>query len=330
MLIYIMGRGHSGSTILDVMLGNSAACESVGQLVTGLLKETEGHVCACGTPMQDCPYWAAVRQAFTEISALDWRQTAMALAEHSHIRNLPHTLLARPGSPAMRQLAEGSIDLERAIARASGKPHVVDSSKDSTRGLMLLRFAPEARVVHLVRDPRRLVASYYWRFKEWGGYFNFLRRIYYLPSMLVPLMLLTALSWTAGNVFCELARCFARERTLRIRYEDLCEAPAAELGRIARAFDIPLDDAIAKVTNGEPLIIGHNVGGNQIRTEGAVTFTPGKGREHAMPRWLELVTVACCWPLMLAYGYKLREPEGHEPQQQTGMSREAPSRPMDS
>ena len=68
----------------------------------------------------------------------------------------------------------------------------------------------------------------------------------------------------------------------------MCEAPAAELGRIAQAFDLPLDDAIAKVTAGEPLAIGHNVGGNQIRTEGAVTFAPGKGHEHAMPRWLEL------------------------------------------
>ena len=122
----------------------------------------------------------------------------------------------------------------------------------------------------------------------------------------------------------------ARERTLRIRYEDLCEAPAAELGRIAQAFDLPLDDVIAKVEGLEPLAVGHNVGGNQIRTEGAVTFAPGKGREHPMPRWLELVTVACCWPLMLAYGYSLRDPGGHELKRRETMSREAPSRPIDS
>lgn len=309
MLIYIIGRGHSGSTILDIILGNSARIESVGQLMTGLLYEQNGHVCACGTPMQDCGCWQKVREAFAEVSDLDWRETAVALAEHAHIRNLPLTLLARPGSPAMQKLARASSDLTQAIARASGKPHVVDSSKEPTRGMMLLRFSPEARVVYLVRDPRRLVASHYWRFKKRGGHFHFLRRDYYAPSMLLPFMLTAASSWTVGNLICEIALRFAPEHTFRMRYEDLCDAPSAELGRLAKAFDLELDDVIGRIERGEPLTVGHNVGGNEIRNEGAVVFSPGKGKEHAMPRWLDYLTLVCCWPLMLAYGYSLRRPE---------------------
>jgi hypothetical protein len=87
----------------------------------------------------------------------------------------------------------------------------------------------------------------------------------------------------------------------------LCDLPAAALTRIARTFDLELDDVIAKVGQLEPLAIGYNVGGNQIRTEGAVVFSPGK--EHAVPRWLDYLTLACCWPLMLAYGYSLRSPK---------------------
>ena len=34
MYIYIMGRAHSGSTILDVLLGNSERIHSVGELVS--------------------------------------------------------------------------------------------------------------------------------------------------------------------------------------------------------------------------------------------------------------------------------------------------------
>ena len=313
MLIYIMGRGHSGSTILDIILGNSARIESVGQLMTGLLDETDGHVCACGETMQDCGYWRKVREAFArharEGSIQDWREAAVALAEHAHIRNLPETFLARSSSPAMRRLAQTSDDVDRAIILATGKQHVVDSSKEPTRGMMLLRFSPEARVVYLVRDPRRLVASYYWRFKKRGGYFNFQRRDYHAPSMLLPFMLVAAASWTVGNLICEIARRFAPKRTFRMRYEDLCEAPSAELGRLAKAFDLDLDDVIARIERGEPLAVGHNVGGNQIRNEGAVVFSPGKGKEHAMPRWLDYLTLACCWPLMLAYGYSLKAPE---------------------
>ena len=304
-----MGRGHSGSTILDVILGNSAAVESVGELVSGLGREVESEICACGTPMRDCPYWEAARRIFAADTGEDWHEAARTLVRHAHIRNLPRTLFARSDSAEMRRLADTSIAFERAIARATGKEHMVDSSKEPTRGLMLLRFCPEARVIHLVRDPRRLMASNYWRYKDWNGYVRFLRRTYNMPRRLVlPFMLLEVVAWVVGNLIAEIACRMAPERALKIRYEDLCEAPAAELGRIAQAFDLPLDDAIAKVTAGEPLAIGHNVGGNQIRTEGAVTFAPGKGHEHAMPRWLELATVACCWPLMLAYGYSLRSP----------------------
>lgn len=313
MLIYIMGRGHSGSTILDIILGNSARIESVGQLMTGLLDETNGHVCACGETMQACGYWQKVRETFVreghERSVEKWNEAALALAEHAHIRNLPSTLLARSSSPTMRQLAQTSVNIEQSIALATGKQHVVDSSKEPTRGLLLLRFSPEARVIYLIRDPRRLVASYYWRFKKRGGYFNFQRRDYYAPSMLLPFMLVAAASWTVGNLICEIALRFAPGRTLRMRYEDLCEAPSAELRRLAKAFDLELDDVIGQIERGEPLAVGHNVGGNQIRNEGAVVFSAGKSKEHAMPRWLDHLTLACCWPLMLAYGYSLKSPE---------------------
>jgi hypothetical protein len=307
MLIYIMGRGHSGSTILDIILGNSAQIESVGQLMTGLMDEQDGHVCACGETMQNCGYWQKVRQAFTRTvrkgSIEGWHEAGLALARHAHIRNLPKTFLSRTDSPIMQRLAQTSADVEQAIAVATNKPHIVDSSKEPTRGMLLLRFSPDAKVIYLVRDPRRLVASYYWRFKKRGGQFHFLRHDYYAPAMLLPFMLTAAVSWTVGNLICEIARRFAPERTLRVRYEDLCKAPSVEFGRIAKAFDLELDDVIAKVEHLEPLVIGHNVGGNQIRTEREVVFSPDKGKEHAMPRWLDYLTVLCCWPLMLFYGY---------------------------
>jgi hypothetical protein len=36
MYLYIVGRGHSGSMILDILLGNSSQIESVGQLLSGM------------------------------------------------------------------------------------------------------------------------------------------------------------------------------------------------------------------------------------------------------------------------------------------------------
>lgn len=306
MLIYIMGRPHSGSTILDIVLGNSAAIESVGELVSGLGREATGDSCACGETILDCPYWGAVRRAFAAGAPVAWETARDSSVRHAHVRNLPRTLVAGPGNAAMRALGAASSQFARAVSAVSGKPHILDSSKEPTRGLMLLRFCPEARVIHLVRDPRRAVASHYWRFYAYGGYFKFLRRKYHARSMLVPFMFLAAASWTMGNLICELGRWFAAGRVVRVRYEDLCARPAEELRRIGQGFGVPLEDLIGKLERGEPMPIGHNIGGNEIRNDGRVAFRPEKGSSHDLPRWLEILTFAVSWPLMLAYGYRLR------------------------
>src|SRR3954465_12970352 len=42
--LYVMGRAHYGSTILDVVLGGGAAIESVGELVSGLERYPTGEL----------------------------------------------------------------------------------------------------------------------------------------------------------------------------------------------------------------------------------------------------------------------------------------------
>lgn len=305
MFIYITGRPHSGSTILDIALGNSAAVESVGELVSGLGREVNGDLCACGSTIRECPYWQKVREAFATSAPFTWAEARDASVHHAHVRNLPRTLLALPSSRRMRFLGAASAELGRAVSAVSDKPHVLDSSKEPTRGLMLLRFCPRSRLIHLVRDPRRAVASHYWRFHRHGGYFKFLRRVYHAPYMLVPFMLLAATSWTVGNLICEIGRWIAPDRMVRVRYEDLCDQPLAEIRRIGDAFGIRLDDLLDKLERGEALSIGHNLGGNQIRHDKQVTFNPDKGKAYGLPRWLELMAFAVCWPLMLVYGYPL-------------------------
>src|SRR3712207_8304603 len=57
----------------------------------------------------------------------------------------------------------------------------------------------------------------------------------------------------------------------------------------------------------EPLAIGHDIGGNEIRFGREIVFNPGKGKEHTLPAWLQRLTVALCWPMMLRYGYPRSE-----------------------
>ena len=74
-------------------------------------------------------------------------------------------------------------------------------------------------------------------------------------------------------------------------------------------LDGVVTDIDGKPVRGAVVEIGHNIGGNQVRLEQEVRFDPNKERTRPrLPRWLELVTVSLCWPLMRRYGYHIRTP----------------------
>ena len=302
MYLYIMGRGHSGSTILDILLGGGAAVESVGEVVSGLEWYHASVRCACGPIMRECPFWAEVRGRF-EAEGFDWFELARLSKRQTDVRRWLPTWLARRDDRDLGRLAAMTRALAGAIAAASGKPHVLDSNKEVARGLFLLKYLPEARVIHLVRDPRGIQRSHYWRLRD-GRPFTFMRRELNAGWMAPLYLLLAAVSWSVGNVLGELTRRAAPDRVLRLRYEDLRDDPAGAVRAIGTAFGLPVDDVVARLESGEPFPVGHNVGGNHIRHERAVRFDAKVEKARPpLPRWAERATVMLCWPLMRRYGY---------------------------
>jgi hypothetical protein len=303
MYIYIMGRAHSGSTILDVLLGNSERIHSVGELVSGI--GSADYLCSCGKPLRSCPFWSEIGARSGDDGGMVWGAAARASVARAHVRNLVATWWARPGAaPDLDRLADATRRLAAIISAASGKPAMLDSAKEPTRALFLLKFLDETRLIHLVRDPRQVVASYYWRLESDRG-FRFLRRRY-RPTRLRPLFLMVAAaSWLLGNLICELIARVDPGRVLLVRYEDLCTRPEAELRRIGAALGLPVDQLVDRIERGEGFPIGHNIGGNQIAKEGMVRFLPGRKPERTrLPRVIEMATVLLCWPLMRRYGYR--------------------------
>jgi hypothetical protein len=303
MYIYVMGRGHSGSTILDILLGNAAVIESVGELVAGFANAH--HVCSCGATLGDCTFWGRVR-AHVESAGIDYWALARASREQAHVSRLLAVAWARPGfKPDLDQLARGTAVLAEAIRSAAGKPHLLDSGKEPTRALFLLKFLPEARVIHLVRDPRGVLASYYWRIAR-GEAVPFLRRPYRAKRLAPLFPLLQAASWTVGNLIGEAIAWAVPGRVLRLRYEDLRDCPVETVTWLGRELGLPLGDVAERLARGGEFAVGHNVGGNRIRHEGAVRFDPSKERRNTCPSGWIRAALLLCWPLMPRYGYQLR------------------------
>ena len=293
-----MGRGHSGSTILDILLGGGAAVESVGELVSA----SSGMRAARAAPAarRRASARTGPRSAAASRPRASWAGLARASRRQTDVRRW-----LRRGSPPGRsracRLAAMTRSLASAIAATSASQRA-GLNKEVARGLFLLRYLPEARVVHLVRDPRGIQRSHHWRLRDQRG-FLFMRRRFAGRGTAPLLLLLAAASWTVGNALGELTRRAAPDRVLRLRYEDLCRDPAGAVRAIGAGFGLPVEDVVARLESGEPSRSGRLSAATTSGTPARCTSTPGPRARPPLPRWAERATLLLCWPLMRHYGY---------------------------
>ena len=296
-MIYIMGRGHNGSTVLDGLLGNAVEIESVGELVSGLSRYPDELV-STGETMAESAYWQKVVSRYAERSGCVPAESFAWLARHTHPRQLLTWLWAGPQHPAVLKALAINTHLASAIAEVAGKPVVLDSSKEYSRGLFLCKFYPHSKVVHLVRSPIATVHSYQKR-----PTFKFLRRSFKMHSRTAPLVICTVLcSWSVGCLLASIIKHLYPARVLTIRYEDLCAQPRQELEKLATFIGVDLSALAAKVEQRQPLTIGHNIGGNKMRFQQQFTFTPDHDKKPLSLAY-RLLALLVNGPFLLLHRY---------------------------
>ena len=215
-VVYIMGYGRSGSTVLDTVLGNVEGVESVGELANVARSGWRGgEPCACGRLAKDCPFWSSIRRRWEETGGDLDRYLALQARYESHRAWSRLTLRRRSRGEGFRTWARLTAGLFRAVAEESGARVVVDSSKSPVRALAL-HLAPEIDlfVIHLVRDGRGVAWSLskaYARDPQAGVPHDF------RPRSVVR----TALSWSYVNLQASrVRRGLPPERGALLRYED--------------------------------------------------------------------------------------------------------------
>ena len=66
-IVYILGSGRSGSTILDMLLGNHEDIESFGELANiATAGWINNEYCSSGVRVNDSPFWNSVKSRFLE------------------------------------------------------------------------------------------------------------------------------------------------------------------------------------------------------------------------------------------------------------------------
>lgn len=117
--LYIAGRGHSGSTMFDAMLGNADQIESVGELVSGMGRYKG--VCSCGKLFLDCPFWVDVRQRYKDLAGIGWDEAVLSTVGQAHIRRFCTTLVSSANASRAIRLKKDCEYIAQAVRDVSGK-----------------------------------------------------------------------------------------------------------------------------------------------------------------------------------------------------------------
>lgn len=299
---YVVGRGHSGSTILGLVLGGAGDVIDIGEVVEGLIP---GPYAKWPDPSLDDPFWSRVRADFEKRTGRSWRSAAEEIYQQARVHNLPRTLLAPRRSVWLRHLRETNREFFASISRVAGRAVIAESSKEVTRCILLARAFPRTRVIYLIRHPHEVVASDLYHVKK-GGRLKLLRRQIAFEHGRPLLTLLVSARWLIGSLLAELACLVARRRVFRLRFEDLLSDPERELARLAAFVGFDAAPVAARIRDDRPLLSGPSLGGNRGVRQARESVLDRKPRDRPLERSTAVLTTAVCWPLQLAYGYGLK------------------------
>jgi len=225
---YILGSGHCGSTLLNLLLNAHPRMVGLSELVSIQNHLRPGQ----GARLTDQAKWVRIKDRFEQI-APEGKFEEIDLA-----------------TPSLRQILNSSIPprwvsdnygLFRSVLDVMEKDIAVDASKGVKRLMGLEKTGRyDLRVIHLVRNGRAVVHSYR---KKGYSFLSSFRR-WFIPAVfnrrLMPAKLLDA--------------------TLTVRYEDLCDDPQRVLEAICQHIGLSYTDDMLAYRD-VPYI---GVGGNRM------------------------------------------------------------------
>jgi hypothetical protein len=301
-VVYIMGHGYSGSTLLTFLLGTHPQIATIGELgISPLTKQElrpEEYLCSCHTPVRQCGFWRQVSREMAERghefdiwdADLDFRARGGGIADVilravQRGRVLETTrdlgLQIVPGARRERDRVVARIgSLAEIVARIQGCDVFLDSSKRPERATLMQRSGRfDLRVIHLVRDGRAV---------SWSS----MKHLKIGPEV-------AARSWIADNRASERARrYFPSHQWMRLRHEDLCANPDETLRRVHGFIGLPSRNGFHDFRATD-----HHIIGNQMRLSSTSEIRLDESWKQALAPGQMATIDRLVSPLNRRYGY---------------------------
>lgn len=268
-MVYIVGFPHSGTTLLNRILGTSKNCFAVGELnhLEYAVSGKKGRVCDDGTNLIESKFWKNVLDGVNvdKLIPLDTQQSQKLKLTFS---------LGLFGKKSMGGITkENLVEEEKLYANllkeakgVKGKTEYLVESSKSLKRLMALGMSDKInlKVIHIVRDGRGVVYSHEKRNKSGTSkYFN----------------------WLFSNFLTR--RYLSKQNSIKLSYDQFVQDPLAHLERINDQFGLEIDlDNFIEDVNKEKF---YTFSGNPMRFKKLEGIRYDQAWRKAMPKWKQMI-----------------------------------------
>jgi len=295
-VLYIMGYGRSGSTVIESMLNshpNVIACGELEYLLERGLDDSQS--CSCGQSIMDCNLWKKAAGLYKKKIEKhpDWRKVKR---REERLMSVVRSFFSKKQSEVY---ASVESDLFYDIVNEHKELHIViDSSKSPGRALALKRNGVDVRVLFLVRDSRAVTYSWAKKVKrpEIQAAESFMPRYPYWRS---------AIYWMLYNMISlVVVKKYFSESYVIQKYENIFLDPGGFITKLEKLTG-------EKFGSIKPKLLGevdipfdaHTISGNPVRFAKNIKFSKDSRWENEMNKFQKGIVTIISYPLLKVFRY---------------------------
>lgn len=307
-LIYIGSIGHSGSTLLESILGAHSNMVTSGEIHMWPHEIMQGGVkpCICGESVLECPVWSEVRKRANPLS-----QPKPQIHEFREQWDAGHTVrldrlkdfnkgeLSAELTEQVNTYGQNNYNVFNAFLNVMRETYgtdlnwVIDASKDPYRLLWLARSQSfNIKVLHVVKKPPSFAYSMVKRLPKEDA--NLIHKRFYETSR-------QSLKWSIENYLITKAAAnhLAPDDYKLVNYEELASDPMGAFKDICAAIGCEFEEqAVTNFRQGSQ----HTIAGNPMRYEGKGIVLDEKWKTN-LPSYLRITSEVLTSMNRSVYGY---------------------------
>lgn len=282
-IIYLMGAGRSGTTILASLLGASKDILTIGEMHQFLEHIVYDKNCSCGKSLEKCEFWTTIVSDYYEkdISELKKMDDYMVAIES-------HSKIPLSFFKSNDEHVKFHEDFYARITKLKPSKYYLDSAKFISRVLQLRKSDKlNVKIIYLVRDVRGVINS-------------FAKNV---QTQKNPIS--TIIYYTMINTAAQIVKWTYPKEILKLKYEDFIENSTDTLDKIERFINTDLTDVKYVITHEKYIDMPHIIGGNRLKSKSKIKLRKDLAWKTNISRRKQVLYYFLTLPLMLLNKYKL-------------------------